>query len=251
MAYFKYQEKNIYYEILNKGIPLLFLHGNTSSSKLFVPMLPLYNEFQVILLDFLGYGQSERIEIFPTELWKDEALQTIALLEHLQLKKVHLVGTSGGAWVAINAALLRPDLFATVTADSFDGRTLHEGFAESLVAERSAVSEDSEASNFYQWLIGEYWKEVVAKDTDAMLRLIESKKSLFFEPLKTLKCPLLLTGTKKDGMIRSNIAEEYHAIATEVPHARVKLFAKQGHPGIGTNAEETAEEIKQFITEYH
>lgn len=86
-------------------------------------MLPLYKNFKVILIDFLGYGRSDRLNKFPAELWKDEARQTIALLEHLDIKDANLVGTCGGAWVAINAAFLRPDLVATVTADSFHGRS--------------------------------------------------------------------------------------------------------------------------------
>ena len=104
MSFFSYKGKKIFYETIGEGKPLVFLHGNTSSSKLFKPMLPLYKDFQVILIDFLGYGQSDRLDKFPTELWKDEARQTIALLEHLNISDANLVGTSGGAWVAINAA---------------------------------------------------------------------------------------------------------------------------------------------------
>lgn len=116
MSFFSYKGKNVFYETIGEGKPLVFLHGNTSSSKLFMPILPLYNDFQVILIDFLGYGQSDRLDKFPTELWKDEARQTVALLEHLNIREANLVGTSGAAWVAINAAFLRPDLIATVTA---------------------------------------------------------------------------------------------------------------------------------------
>lgn len=250
MSFFNYDGQQIYYEISGEGKPLLFLHGNTSSSKLFSQMLPLYSDFQIILIDFLGYGQSDRLIEFPTELWKFEARQAVALLEHRQLGKVHLVGTSGGAWAAINAALLRPDLFATVTADSFDGRTLHKGFADELVADRSAVAADPEASKFYQWFIGEDWENVVKDDTDSMLRLIKSEKPLFFDSLKTLKCPLLLTGTVNDGLIRSNIEEEYQAIVDEVPEAQFQLFENPGHPAIGTSAEEVAAAIKQFIAKY-
>lgn len=250
MSFFNYSGKQVYYEIIGEGEPLLFLHGNTSSSKLFTYMLPLYEGFQIILIDFLGYGQSERTEKFPTELWKDEALQTIALIEHLEMTKINVVGTSGGAWVAINAALLRPDLFSTVTADSFDGRTAHEGFAKELVSERTTVSKDPETSQIYEWFIGEDWREVVEKDTDSLLRLLKSSKPLFFESIENLRTPLLLTGTTNDGLIRSNVAEEYQAIVNEVPCAEFKLFEKPGHPAIGTNAEEVAEAIKQFIAEY-
>ena len=75
----------------------------------------------MILMDFLGNGQSDRIECFPENLWTTQADQVLALVEHLNLKKVNLLGTSGGAWVAVNTALKRPDLVEHVIADSFDG----------------------------------------------------------------------------------------------------------------------------------
>ena len=118
MSYFYYQRKKIYYTEAGKGEPVLFLHGNTASSKMFELLMPLYEErFHVILIDFLGHGKSERLEEFPADLWIEEARQTVALLEHLKLGRVNLVGTSGGAWVAINAALERPELVGTALTE--------------------------------------------------------------------------------------------------------------------------------------
>ncbi|MGM0215015.1 alpha/beta fold hydrolase [Enterococcus sp. AZ109] len=250
MSYFNYQGYQIYYDVLGHGEPVVLLHGNTSSSKLFQGILPLYGEFQVILLDFLGYGRSDRVEEFPTELWKDEAEQVGALIEELQLEGVHLAGTSGGAWVALNVALLLPEKVKSVTADSFDGRTLHEGFKEELLAERGAAVSTPEAAQFYEWCIGEDWLEIVEKDTDSFVRLIDQEKPLFVKALKELQVPLLLTGSKKDQMVRRDLAEEYAAIAEEVPRAQVCLFNEGTHPSIGTNAVETAEVITAFIREY-
>ena len=126
MLYFKYQSKRIFYKEVGSGKPLIMLHGDTASSTMFEMLLPLYQEhFRVILIDFLGNGKSDRVSKFPADLWCSQAQQVIALIEHLQLKKVNLLGTSGGAWVAVNTALERPDLIEKVIADSFDGRTLH------------------------------------------------------------------------------------------------------------------------------
>ena len=98
MAYFKYQYKDIFYEEYGQGEPIIFLHGNTASSKMYEFLMPLYTEnFRCILIDFLGNGQSDRVESFSPDMWYDEALQTIALTEHLQCGKVSLIGTSGGA----------------------------------------------------------------------------------------------------------------------------------------------------------
>lgn len=73
---------------------------------MFELLMPLYTKnFRCILIDFLGNGQSDRVEKFSPDMWYDEALQTIALIEHLQCKEVNLIGTSGGAWAAVNAVL--------------------------------------------------------------------------------------------------------------------------------------------------
>ena len=65
MSYFNYKGKKIYYEKFGKGEVLVFLHGNTASSKMFEPLMPLYaDDFTVILLDFMGNGKSERVERF-------------------------------------------------------------------------------------------------------------------------------------------------------------------------------------------
>ena len=110
MACFSYHGKSIFYEECGQGTPLIFLHGNTASSKLFLPILALYSgRYRCICPDFLGNGRSDRVEAFPTDLWQDEGRQVIALIRHLNCGKACLVGTSGGAWAALNAALEGPE----------------------------------------------------------------------------------------------------------------------------------------------
>lgn len=123
MSYFVYQGKNIYYTSEGgSGMPTLFLHGNTASSMMFEMLLPLYtDELEVVRMDFLGNGRSDRVERFPENIWPCQGKQVVALAETLGHNKINLIGTSGGAYAAINAALLRPELFRCVIADSFDG----------------------------------------------------------------------------------------------------------------------------------
>ena len=33
MPYFRYMDKNVYYEVIGSGVPLLLLHGNMKSSR--------------------------------------------------------------------------------------------------------------------------------------------------------------------------------------------------------------------------
>lgn len=248
MAYFKYHDKSIFYEEYGQGEPLIFLHGNTASSKMFELLMPLYAEnFRCILIDFLGNGQSDRIEKFSSDMWYDEAMQTVALIEHLQCGKVSLIGTSGGAWVAINAALERPDLFYRVIADSFDGRTLNDKFSDNLLSERKMAKANLQARQFYEWCQGTDWETVVDLDTEALLKCAKENRPLFHKSLEEMKIPVLLIGSKEDEMCRKNLEQEYKEMATLIPNATIKMFEHGGHPAIATNAENVAKIIYNFI----
>lgn len=247
MSYFNYQSKNIYYSEQGTGRPVVFLHGDTASSRMFELLLPLYTEeFHVILIDFLGHGKSDRLCTFAVDLWQEQARQTIALLEHLQYGKVSLMGTSGGAWVAINAALERPDLVDQVIADSFDGRTLAEDFGKSLVKERREAKQEEQAVGFYQWCQGEDWEKIVDMNTEALLQCAEEKRPLFWKPLERLVTPMLLMGSAKDEMVRSDLGAEYETIA-QLTGAEICMFKEGFHPAVVSNAEQAAKAIKRFL----
>ncbi len=80
MSYFNYKDQKVFYTASGSGEPCLFLPGNTASSKMFDFILPLYTDaFQVIRIDFLGNGQSERVAAFPDELWIDQGQQIVEL----------------------------------------------------------------------------------------------------------------------------------------------------------------------------
>lgn len=248
MSFFKYRGQSVFYKEYGTGSPLIFLHGNTASSKMFELLMPLYAEkFRCILIDFLGNGKSDRVAKFSPDMWYDEALQTIALVEHLQCEKANLIGTSGGAWAAVNAALERPDLFHTVTADSFDGRALNDRFSEKLLSERTTAKANPESRQFYEWCQGTDWETVVGLDTEALLRCAEEKRPLFHKPLEEMKVPLLLMGSRADEMCRENLEREYKEIAALIPRAAIQIFERGGHPAILTNAEQAAEIISHFI----
>ena len=251
MSYFQYQGNSCFYKEYGQGKPIIFLHGNTGSSNMFKALVPLYAEnFRCILIDFLGNGQSDRVSQFSPDIWHDEALQTIALIEHLNCGKVGLIGTSGGAWAAVNTGLERPDLVEAIIADSFDGRTLNEDFSTNLLSERKMAKEDIQSRQFYEWCQGADWEKVVDLDTEALLKCAEEKRPLFHKPLKELKTPILFMGSREDESCRNNIEEEYREMASMLSESSIYLFPKGGHPSLFSNAEEAAALIKNFISQH-
>lgn len=44
MSFFKYGDQSIFYKEYGTGEPLVFLHGNTASSRMFELLMPLYEK---------------------------------------------------------------------------------------------------------------------------------------------------------------------------------------------------------------
>ena len=59
-------------------------------------------------------------------------------------KDVNIIGSSGGALVAINVAMEAPELVHKVIADSFEGETSLKAFTENVKADREASKHDVE-----------------------------------------------------------------------------------------------------------
>lgn len=248
MSYFYYQDKKIYYREVGQGKPLIMLHGDAVSSVMFEMLLPLYQEqFHVILIDFLGNGKSDRVDSLPSNLWITQADQVIALIEHLKLKKVNVLGTSGGAWAAINTALKRPELVNKVIADSFDGRSLDDSFVEELLKERKFAKQDVDGREFYEWCQGDDWEVVVDLDTQALVECATKKEALFIKPLETLKVPVLFIGSQQDDMCRKDMYLEYKEMSELVANGTIYMFDSGAHPAIVSNAEQFSSIVLKFI----
>lgn len=103
MSYFKFENRDVFYEVIGEGEPLVILNGifmSTNSWKLLTPYI--YGK-KVILFDFLDQIQSEKLE---TEYDQNIHVETIKkLLEHLKLEKIDLMGISYGGEIALKFAL--------------------------------------------------------------------------------------------------------------------------------------------------
>lgn len=251
MAYFTYNNKNIYYEDHGEGTPIVFLHGNTASSKMFTPILHHFSEdFRIIVIDFLGHGQSERLSALPADLWYDEAMQVITLLETLQLPKVHLIGSSGGALVAINVALERPNLVDKVVADSFEGECALDAFTENIEMDRIVSKKDPDASMFYRIMHGEDWEAIVDSDTIAIATHAKAIKRFFHQPIESLENDILMIGTQQDRCVSTNatfLAETYGAMLQKIGHGTFFIFATGEHPAIISNSDLFCKLVKAYL----
>lgn len=252
MPYFKYNNKFCYFEEYGNGMPLLFLHGNTASSKMFIDLIePFAINCKVILIDFLGHGRSDRIEKFATDLWFDESLQVIAFLEQSNYKKVNIIGSSGGALVAINVALERPDLVNKIIADSFEGEVPLKEFVENIIEERQNSKQDEGAKAFYYAMQGQDWESVVDNDTTAIFEHAKSIGKFFHKSLNKLHTPILLTGSRGDefaNLVNPEFYEQKYSILIEkFGCGKMHIFKNGGHPALLSNRDEFIFIAKEFL----
>jgi pimeloyl-ACP methyl ester carboxylesterase len=89
------------------GTPLLFIHGVGTSGALWqADLADLAADCRVIVYDRRGYGASSES---PRD-WEAHREDAAALLENLAAERAVVVGYSGGAIVALDLALQRPEL---------------------------------------------------------------------------------------------------------------------------------------------
>ena len=95
-------------QMLGYGKTVILLHGNLASSVFFTPLLEYLKDVHVIMPDLRGFGDSSyknRISKI-SELAEDIKLFT----EALDISQVHVVGWSLSGGVAMELALMYPDL---------------------------------------------------------------------------------------------------------------------------------------------
>lgn len=252
MSYFRYKNKSCYYETYGNGEPVVFLHGNTASSKMFSSLVESFSQsFEVILMDFLGHGKSDRVESFATDLWYDEALQVIAFIEQAGYKKVNIIGSSGGALVAINVALESPAIVNAVIADSFEGEEPFPAFVKNVVAEREASKHDENATYFYNMMHGEDWESVVDNDTKAIFEHSKTIGKFFHKDLSELASPILLTGSKEDEFVKLINPHFYNVLFSsmleKIGHGQMHIFETGSHPALISNQEQFSKLAIEFI----
>ena len=115
MAYFSSSDgKRLFFEDAGTGQPLLCLAGLTRNSRDFSFLAPHIADLRMITMDYRGRGKSDYDPDFMNYNILREGLDAIELLDHLELDKVTLLGTSRGGLIAMALAARHPMRLAGV-----------------------------------------------------------------------------------------------------------------------------------------
>lgn len=248
--------RTFYIDTGGAGEPVVFLHAGTGSARVWEHQLPAFTAagYRVIAYDRRGYGRTTVPESGPVRTAADDL---DALLTHLGLDRVHLVGTAAGGMVATDFALSFPDrLRSLVIANSIVGagdeeyqalgrRLRPEGFGkmppdfrELGPAYRAANPEGTK-----RWLDLEHQSRAPGPRPEPQ----PWKNKTTFEALEGIKTPtLFLTG---DADLYTP-PPALRLFAERVPHADTLMLREVGHSAYWEQPELFNRAVLDFIRKH-
>lgn len=248
MPSFEYHEKHIFFRREGQRPLLVILPGNTASSACHQEDIAYFaKRFTAVSLDYLGTGKSDRLERFGEQWYQDCADQTAALIRHLSIGPAVVLGTSGGAVVALHAAARHPEIIRAVIADSFTPEFTPEILQRNVIEERSIRSEGQVA--FWRFAHGEDWEKVIDSDTAMLRQLTERGGNWLGDTLERIECPIFFTASLEDQMLRQPGPYILQMLA-QARDGRAFISKNGGHPLIWSNPGEFRRAVSGFLEAY-
>ncbi len=257
---------SIHYEVTGSGPPLLFLHGLGGNQLSWWQQVAHFSKTHTcVAFATRGFAPSSPLPGGPDP--KDYAGDVAALIEHLGLSSVVLIGQSMGGWGSIEYAVrhkanVRAIVLAATTgtidvmqiegperarlepwmkqsaeaAAEFAGRGIHVACGAAMATEQPALHllyrhiDDMNASLDKNALREKLWHARVRKPAE----------------LAEVGCPVLFVSGDDDVVIPPFAAD---ALARAVPRSRVVHFASTGHSAYFERAEAFNKAVAAFLAE--
>ncbi|MHA2363533.1 MAG: alpha/beta fold hydrolase [Candidatus Hodarchaeales archaeon] len=264
MPFAKINGINIYYEIHGEGDPLIFGNGIFMNTTSWVYQTPVFSKkYKVILYDMRGQGQSDK----PNEPYSFEshADDQKALLDHLDISKVHYISISYGSEMALIFALKYPNMLKSLvicSAVSYIGPLLKN---IGLLWKSVCLKEDPDLF-YYSTVPFNFSEKFIQEQTEFFKQAKERYKQFNFPPavrlmnaflqldisssqLSEIKTPTCIIAGEKDIL---KPAYPYSALIHEkIPNSEMTIIQEAGHAIVLEKPEEFNNIVLGFLQKHH
>jgi pimeloyl-ACP methyl ester carboxylesterase len=103
----------IFYEMKGTGDPLILIHSGGFDCRIWDYQFEFFSEYNVIRYDVRGYGKSQA----PTRPYSEQE-DLYQLLKFFKIRKANVLGLSLGGRIAIDFAIIHPEMVKTLIAVS-------------------------------------------------------------------------------------------------------------------------------------
>lgn len=265
MPFFSHNDVTLYYEVHGSGPPLVLLAGLASDSQSWLPLLPLLSEhYTVVVLDNRGVGRSTQECSISIPLMVDD---TMALIRHLELKKVSLLGHSMGGMVALECALRYPEIvqclmLAATTARNSNRNNLL--FTDWAIAYAAGSNPAAWFRTVFAWIFTERFFDNQPLVDAAVQYLLaypwpqsagafrrQTEAIATFDAtalLASVAVPVLVLAGQQDILMPLSAAEQ---LAEHIPGARLVVVEHAAHSIHTEQPELFFAEIDRYLKDFH
>ncbi|MHA1301534.1 MAG: alpha/beta fold hydrolase [Candidatus Helarchaeota archaeon] len=257
----------IYYETKGKGEPLCMIMGWGGASNFWYTQRDLLSKhYKLILIDNRGVGRSSKPDIPYTMQMFVEDIK--AVLDHLELSKIHLMGCSMGGMIAQHFALTYQDMLESLilVCTSANMNIKYSGaiqperlFSMTNLTPRGLMTVLSIflSSDYVRWLFSEEGKEERNKlmiNIGSYLPTVKSMTNQWnairlhntFARLGEIKVPTLILGGKQDVLLpprHSRVLNKF------IPNSELKIL-QGGHGFWIENEQKFADIVVNFLKKH-
>ena len=256
-------ECSLYYERQGLGFPVLFISGLGGYASFWQEQVAAFaKRFEVVTFDHRGIGQSDPARMGYTV--DRMAVDAVALLDALDIRRAHVVGHSTGGAVAQVLAIEYPNRLASVVLSAT--WTKADAYFRRLYALRKEILERLGPSSYVQSATLVWYPSWWVAHNNEKLRQIEAQNLATFAPtemvinridamlafdrtreLGRIKTPTLVIGAEDDIVTPSYFAEE---LARLIPGAEIKLFPRGGHFLVHVRSREFNNAVLPFLVSH-
>lgn len=216
-----FQEVNgihIYYECYGQGMPIILLHGNGESHKIFDKLIDqLKTRFTVYAIDSRGHGKSTKVKELDYAVMTEDI---VAFIQRLKIEKPILYGFSDGGIIGILLAIKYPELLSKLI---ISGANLYPSGIKTLYL------------NLFRFIYR------MTKNVNYAMML--TQPNIEREELKKIGIPTLVLAGSKD-MIKE---EHTRLIAEAIPDSILRILEGENHMSYVVHSPKLYEIIESFL----
>jgi pimeloyl-ACP methyl ester carboxylesterase len=231
----------LHYELFADGEPLLWLHGSMGHGAdwQYIFATPPAG-YRLIAPDLRGHGRSTGAG--ATYSFKQSALDIFALLDHLQVARVKVIGLSGGGITALHMATLQPARVAAMVIISAPASFPEQARAVQRVFSEAMLTEPERAQMRQRHLREGQWDTLLAQ-----VRAFADSDDPNFTPadLATISADTLIVFGDRDPLYPISAAVHLRGA---IPRSWLWVVPNGGHgPVFGANAPRFVETALAFF----
>lgn len=259
MPYAEVNGVNLYYEMHGRGEAVVFLNGILANTSSWMYQTPFFSkQYQVLLFDFRGQGKSEKNLAGHSMTTHADDLK--ALLGHLKIRKVNVVGISFGAEIALIFATKYPKITrslviacATSRVDSAVKARAERWLVAARLRSGRYLFESVYPDVFSDEFILKKWDLVsstapfydTSVDIDAFGELLKGFMQLnITSSLSKIKMPTLVIAAEEDKIKPPRYSEIIH---NEISGSKLAKIKGAGHTVIWEKPDEFNKLVFDFI----